>query len=85
MKIKIGFTLALLIGWGFINRGILYPVDVIAKNTLAVSTVNGGDVAYIAQTAYSTGSHYLVILSSVALLSLLAVVWASEVKKIWQD
>lgn len=85
MKIKIGFTLALLLGWGFLNRGIFYPVDVIAKNTLAVSTVNGGDAAYIAQTAYTTGSATFAALSSLVLLSLLAVVWASELKKILQD
>ena len=85
MKIKIGFTLALLFGWGFLNRGIFYPVDVIAKNTLTVSTVNGGDAAFVAQTAYSTGSTSIAAFSSLALLSLLAVVWASELKKLFQS
>jgi hypothetical protein len=81
MKTRIALTTLLLAGWGFLNRGIIYPVDVVAKNTLAVNTVNGGDAAFIAQNAYNAGSNSLTLVSTVVILSLLVLVWAKPLSK----
>lgn len=81
MKTRIALTVLSLSGWGFLNRGIFYPVDVVAKNTLAVATVNGGDAAFIAQNAYDAGSNALMFASTIAILSLLVFIWAKPLSK----
>jgi hypothetical protein len=75
MKIRIALTILLLAAWGFINRGIIYPVDVVTKNALAVNTVNGGDGAYIAQEAYNASGNMLTPVSSIVLFFLLLGLW----------
>lgn len=75
-------TVASIAVWSFLNRGIFAPADIVAKNTLAVSTVNGGDGAFIAQQAYNAGSESLVLVSSLAIGSLLVFIWAKPLSKV---
>lgn len=77
MKIRIFSTIVILALWGFLNKGLFYSADVIAKNTLAVSTVNGGDAAFVAQQSYDAAPFSMV--GTVLLIIVLIGIWAQPV------
>lgn len=81
MKIRILITVLSLAVWGFLNRGIFQPVDILTKNTLAVATVNGGDGAFVAQNAYNAFSPLFSGISTVALIVLIVAIWAKTISK----
>jgi uncharacterized membrane protein YjgN (DUF898 family) len=81
MKTRIFVSLVLLAVWGFLNRGIFQPIDTIAKNTLAVSTVNGGNAAYVSQQAYGASTDLLAFVSGIALIFILIAIWVKPFNK----
>lgn len=84
MKTRIIITLLLTAFWGFLNRGLFYTVDVVAKNTLAVNTVNGGDGALLAQNTYMGAGPVFVIVSTLVLLGIIIGIWSKTISK-WFD
>jgi hypothetical protein len=83
MKTRIVLTLALLVGATFLERALFHPVEAIAKNSVAVSTVNGGDAAFVAQQAVHSASALGHVLVGFAVLAALVTIWFPAIKKLW--
>ena len=49
MKIRIILTVLVIVFAGWFSRAVGQPISTVARNTSAVATLNGGDVAYTTQ------------------------------------
>ena len=78
MKIRIALYLISLALWGFLRDALFAPALVVAQNTAAVATVNGGDAAFVAQQSLSTGASYPITL--VVVVALTVAFWFNPVK-----
>lgn len=81
MKTRIILSLLAIAFWGCFARAIVTPVSVIANNTAAVATVNGGDGAFFAQQTLSESAPTIRLLYTVVLFIVLYFIWANKIKK----
>lgn len=81
MKTRIALTLGLIIGAPFLDNSLLHPAETIVKNNVAVSTLNGGDAAFVTQQAVHSASSFGHILFYVAFLTILFAIWFAPVNK----
>lgn len=81
MKTRIALTFGVLVGAPFLDNALFHPVETIAKNNVAVATVNGGDAAFVAQQAVHSASNLGHITFGVFIMALIAIIWFAPLKK----
>jgi hypothetical protein len=84
MKTRIALTLGVLVGAPFLDKALFHPAETIVKNNVAVSTLNGGDGAFVAQQAVHSASSLGHILFGAVVLAVLVAIWFAPIKKWWQ-
>lgn len=83
MKTRIISTVLIVALWGALKNGVFYTADVVAKNTLAVATVNGGNDALLAQNTYAATA--VSWIGSLIFVAILAAIWWKPVTELLSE
>ena len=83
MKTRIIATVLIMTVWGALKYGFFYTADVVTKNTLAVSTVNGGNDALLAQNTY--GAVAVSWIGSMVFLAILFGIWWKPITELLSE
>lgn len=80
MKARIILFVTTLLAWLWVSSAFLSPAATVIENKVSVSTLNGGDAAFIANEALSKTAAYPWL--TIGVIVILVIFWAGPVVRL---